>query len=248
MLEKSILILHRNVDNPVTDSITEDDGNDASSTPLETFAKTGLASAIAADGSGRLLTYFQAPDGSIVENSYLDDRWTLDDHAMIDASVVTAEADAGSPLAAVAYERDGETYRQIFYITSTGEVMTTYSTSTSNDVATSWSTPESIIPDKPAQAGSPALGACTGPGLEGIHVYYPSPDGYINEVRYHNSNSSWAEGGWLKDSDPDSGVACNVYNDPPEYQIVNVYFRNKVTNRLQQSYTWYDTTDFNNGE
>lgn len=192
--------------------------------------------------------YYQEPGGRIIENSYFDGRWTLDDHALVDGSVVTSDADAASPLAAVSYQRDGRNFRQVFYITALGEVMSTYSTTASNNIATSWSDSEKII-DDPALAGSPALAACTGAGLDGIFVYYPSNNGqgFLNEVRYHFSNESWAEGGWLEGSDPTSGVACSVYNSD-DYSIVNVYWRNKATQRLQQSYVNFDSFDFNDGE
>lgn len=75
-------------------ALAEDGTDNSTSTPLEAFSKTGLASTMAGNGSGRLLAYYQAPDGRITENSYLDGRWTLIDHAMVEASVVTSDADA----------------------------------------------------------------------------------------------------------------------------------------------------------
>ena len=209
--------------------------------------KTGIASTIAADDSNRLLVYYQAEDGRIIENSYLNERWSLDDHAMVDGSVVTRDADAASPLAAVSYENGGQFFRQVFFVTDHGDIMSTHSSSVSNDIATSWSTPEKII-EGTFMAGSPALAACTGPGLNGIHVYYSSQKGYINEVRYRFDSASWSEGGYIDGSDPMAGVACSVYNNPPDYQIVNVYYRDKVTKRLRQSYVDFDDTSFSLGK
>lgn len=103
--------------------------------------KTGIASTIAVDDSNRLLVYYQAEDGRIIENSYLNDRWSLDDHAMVDGSVVALDADAASPLAAVSHENEGRFFRQVFFITDHGESMSTHSSSVSNDIATSWSIP-----------------------------------------------------------------------------------------------------------
>ena len=100
---------------------------------------TGLATTLSADGAGRLLTYFQDPAGRIVENSYLDGTWSLEDRNNINNSIVTTQATAGSPLAAISYKHGGKTYRQVFFITPTGGIMTTNSSETSDGIATSWS-------------------------------------------------------------------------------------------------------------
>jgi len=47
----------------------------SSSSPLEAMAGTGFAAAVSADGSGRLLMYYQDARGRIIENSYLNGSW-----------------------------------------------------------------------------------------------------------------------------------------------------------------------------
>ncbi len=47
----------------------------SSSSPLEAMAGTGFAAAVSADGTGRLLMYYQDAKGRIIENSYLNGSW-----------------------------------------------------------------------------------------------------------------------------------------------------------------------------
>lgn len=200
---------------------------------------------MSADGSGRLLVYYQVPDGAIIENSFLDGRWTLDNHARVNTSIVTSAADAASALAAVSYLKEDKTYRQVFFTTAYGEVMTTWNTTTSDNVATSWFPPEKII-DDPAMAGSPALAACTGPEMGSVRVYSPSNDdqGYINEFSFDFSSETWSQGTSIEQGDPNSGVACNAYNyDDSDSWLINVYFRNEATQRMQQSYIYLGSSD-----
>lgn len=69
--------------------------------PLQATSNTGLAAAVSGDGSGRLYTYYQDPDGRIIEDSYANGSWTLEDRSKINDSVVTTEATVGSALAAI---------------------------------------------------------------------------------------------------------------------------------------------------
>lgn len=112
--------------------------------------------------------YFQNADGSIVENSYKGGGWSLsagDENS--DDVLVTNGAGSSSPFAAVAYTYKGDQYRQVFYVTSTGELHTINRTD-----SRSWGSSTMITHDA-ASSGGIGLAACASEvGLDGIRVYY----------------------------------------------------------------------------
>ena len=125
---------------------------------------TGLATAVSGN---TLYQYFQNPNGDILENSYVHGAWTLDDNSDNSDALVTRGAGAGSPIAATSYSFQGENYRQVFYITSTGVVTTINRTE-----SRSWGS-STVITGDAASSGSIALAACSSSvGVDGIRVYY----------------------------------------------------------------------------
>ena len=221
---------------------------------IQTWSGTGLASTLAGDGSGRLLTYFQDPDGRILENSYMDGTWTLEDRANEDLSVVTTQAAYGSQLAAISYRYDGKTYRQVFFTTSTGATLSANSTETmAGGIATNWSVARPITDDKVDPKGV-GLAACwSTEAMNGIRAFYPSQYGYINEVSWTFGNHYWSDGYQIESSDPKSGVGCAVKNDN-ENEYLNLYYRNSRSGRVKQAwidylvhdpYYSYDSMDLN---
>ena len=197
------------------------------------MSRTGLAVATAADQTGRLLMYYQDPQGRVIENSYLN-GWSLNE-SNVDASVVTANATNASPLSAISYLWNGHTYRQLFFINPSGVVMTTSSLTTLDGIATAWSVPISL-PGEAAPANSIALAACFDHTLiKGVRLYYGSGD-CIQEVGWQfNGNTGWFLGQCFDQSDPASGVACALINNS-NYQGLDVYMRNKTTGAVQQNY------------
>ncbi|KAK3113558.1 hypothetical protein LTR53_009043 [Teratosphaeriaceae sp. CCFEE 6253] len=202
-----------------------------SDSPLPAMVHTGFATAIASDGSGRLLMYYQDPEGRVIENAYLGGSWTLQDESLVNQSVVTMDATPGSPLAALSYTQGSLQYRQVFYLDASGLVKTTNSTTVdTNAIATSWSVPYAITTDPASTSGTAGLAACSDDlGMNGIRVYYGSGNGYIQEVAYqfnHTANG-WNEQYSFVSSDPNSGVACVVFENPAEEdEYLNVYMRN----------------------
>lgn len=185
---------------------------DAANAGLQTISGTGLASTIAGDGSGRLLTYFQDPDGRILENSYLDGTWTLANRANADVSVVTTQAAYGSQLAAISYQYDDKAYRQICFVTSTGAIMTVNSTETTAGIATNWGTEQPITDDRLDPKGI-GLAACwSDQAMNGIRAFYPCQYGYINEFKWTFGEDKWVDGHLINSSDPKSGVGCAIRN------------------------------------
>lgn len=87
--------------------------------PLEAVSMTGLATAVSGN---TLYQYYQAPDGNIMENSYDNGDWSLQQGSNNKDVIVTSEAGVASPLAAIVYPHNGETYRQVFFISSSGKV------------------------------------------------------------------------------------------------------------------------------
>lgn len=127
---------------------------------------TGLATLKTSDGT--VYQYFQNADRSIVENSYSGGSWSLDAGSEnSNDNLVTRTAGAGSPFAAVSYTYNGDEHRQIFFITSTGELHTMNRTD-----SRSWGESTMITGDA-ASSGSIGLTACASDiGLDGIRVYY----------------------------------------------------------------------------
>lgn len=136
--------------------------NSSDEKPLQAMSMTGLAATVSGD---TVYQYFQNPEGNILENSYAHGAWTLDDNSDNSDALVSRAAAAGSPLAATSYSFNGENYRQVFYITSTGEITTINRTE-----SRSWDTPI-VITDDAAYSGSIALAACSNP-VQGIQVFY----------------------------------------------------------------------------
>ncbi|KAK5697193.1 hypothetical protein LTR97_007328 [Elasticomyces elasticus] len=220
--------------------------------PLEAMSGTGFAAAVSADGSGRLYMYYQDQDGRIIENTYYNDSWTLEDSSLLDKSVVTTDATARSPLAAVSYALNDVQYRQIFYIDGSGLVKTTNSTNfDANAIATSWSTPYAITDDPASTSGTAGLAACSDHiGMNGVRVYYGSGEGYVQEVGYqfNDTSTGWTEWFSFSDSDANSGVACVVYDDVEAEELyINVYMRNTSGIVTQNYWNYYDNDGWSIG-
>lgn len=205
----------------------------SSNKPLQATPKTGLATTIAADDTSRMLAYYQDSEGRIIENSYINRKWTLQDQKTIDEAVVTKEATLGSPLAAISYMNNGKAWRQVFFITAGGLIKSTMSSETSDGIAKSWSNPTKITTNrsKPAAIG---LAACTTSDMNGISVFYPSQYNQIEQARFNFTNGHWHDGWAFEDTDALSGVACATHDG-----YLNVYFRNTTTGAVKQVYDYY---------
>lgn len=213
--------------------------------PLQTIPNTGLTAALSSNDPDRLLTYFQDPEGRILENSYKHSIWTLSDRTNLNLSVVTTAATAGSPLAALSYSYNNLNYRQIFFVTPTGTIMTANSTATisGTSIATSWSAARAISTDIVAP-NSIGLAACVSEELMGgIRVFYPSQYGWVQELKYTFNNATWAEADYWKKADTTSGLACAVKSGSSGNSFLNLYVQ--VAGNVTQF--WND--DFmNNGD
>lgn len=220
-----------------TDGLSSNSSSSTSGQPLQTFSNTGIASTVSAADPNHLLTYFQDPSGRILENSFHDNTWTLSNISYINSSVVTTSAAQGSPLAAVSYDLNGLTYRQVFFTIDTGQIMSTNSTKTlpGTNIATEWSPGQAISQDAVAPS-SIGLAACVSNDfLDGVRVYYPSQYNYVQELKYNFTSGSWKEGTWWERADVSSGVACAVKETG--HRFLNVYFRLKANGRVKQVFT-----------
>lgn len=171
----------------------------------------------------------------------MDDTWTLENQANIDSSVVTTQAAYGSQLAAISYQYGGKTYRQIFFITSTGAIMTANSTDITDGMATNWSVGMSITNDRADPKGI-GLAACwSDKTMNGIRAFYPSQYGYIQEMKWKFGKDKWVDGELMLASDPKTGMGCAV-KDGASQQYLNLYYRNTDSGKVKQAFVVYDGT------
>lgn len=193
-----------------------------------------------------MLTYYQDPEGRIIENSYLKaSGWTLEDHNNINSSVVTTAATPGSPLAAVSYVFQGDTYRHIFFLDGAGNLKETNSSTYNGTIATEWSTPSIVSTDASSSSLTVGLAACADHNnLNGIRVYYGSSSGYIEEYSwlFNDTSEGWQYSNGFDGSDANSGVSCVNY-DGSDGQYLNVYLRNATTGQVQQWYYSFGSDD-----
>ncbi|KAF7185755.1 hypothetical protein HII31_12857 [Pseudocercospora fuligena] len=193
--------------------------------------KTGLAM-VNPSGSQTLYAYYMDAAGKILEGTYENGTWDqrhlADQQAEITKNVTSAPP--GTSIAAVAYTRNSEAYRQIFWLDSQGLVTTSNRT---DDGA--WSEPYSVTGDRIVEAlpSARGLAACAGnssDGLNGIRLYYGSTDGYVQEIGLDfNSTNVWTRLNGFAGSDAQSGVACTMTGN-----VGHVYFRNTTNSALQQ--------------
>jgi hypothetical protein len=192
--------------------------------------------------------YYQDPAGRIIENSYAKSQWTLINRSLINSSVVTTAATPGSPLAAISYPCDGTYCRQVFFVSSTGLIMTATSKETivGTSISKSWSASTAISLHTIATGGI-GLAACWSADLfNGIRVFYASQDGYVSEVKYTfgSGDGGWEEGTYWDTADTMSGVACSVKEGPGE-KFLNVYMRMTGTGAVKQLWNNYDDDFWN---
>lgn len=242
----AVLICHSSA------SVQPDRTNDTSlnsssetATPLQAASKTGLAARLSADPSRRLLTYYMDTENRIIENNYLTGSgWSLENHDDINASVVTTLATPGSPIAATSYTIQGVTWRQVFFIDSSGNVRETNTSTYNGTIGTNWSQPLVISTDPTSSSQTVGLAACADQnGPNGIRVYYGAND-YIEELSYQFNDTSlgWQTTNSFPGSDPNSGVACVMY-DAQGYLYMNLYLRNTSTGAVQQNFYDYLVND-----
>lgn len=171
----------------------------------------------------------------------MDGTWSLEDSSNIDSSVVTTEAAYGSALAAISYQYNSKTYRQVFFVTSTGAFMTVNSTENTNGIATNWSSAHLITYDKVDPKGI-GLAACWGFGLmNGISAFYPSQYGWISQMKWVFGQDGWQAGdggGQIDASDSQSGMGCAVESGGSE-MFLNLYYRNTKTGLVKQAFIEY---------
>ncbi|KAK3073595.1 hypothetical protein LTR53_004694 [Teratosphaeriaceae sp. CCFEE 6253] len=202
--------------------------------------QSGLAITPLAASNDVFLTYYQASNNSIMEHQWTAGQWTAS--AQSTSTMVTMDAQPGSPLAAVSYELPGAIYRQLFFIalSPSSGIPSIYSVTAVNDAG--WSSAEplnaadgtsvastEVVPD------TPALAACWGNGaLHGIRLYYGDSKGYIQEVGHDLGSQQWQSWNTFAGSDPQTAVACD-YRKTADGEHLLVYTRNTSTGALQQS-------------
>ena len=97
----------------------------SNSSSIQAVQNSGVSLIVPAISSDEtvIYSYYQSPDGSIVENEHDDDAL----HVASNNTIVAASAGAakGSPLAVTSWQSNGATYRQLFFLDGDGRVLTT---------------------------------------------------------------------------------------------------------------------------
>ena len=202
------------------------------STSIRVMSKTGLASVKAADDNRKLYAYYQDPEGNIHETMYFQGKWGLE--AGESDSLVTTAARSQSSLAAVSFQYDGQTYRQLFFFTPGGSVKSVKRTGTSV-----WGDPVTLD-IWPAKIDSIALAACASTefGIYGIRIFYANQyEGCISQLGTRLDGSGLATFGDFANSDDLSGVACSFHKED-SLTYLNLYYRKPQTRRIHQEYQY----------
>lgn len=125
------------------------------------LSQSGIAATFLGNDNNTLLTYYQDDSNRIIENVYVDGAWTSDTSS---AAAVVANATAGSPLAAISYNFNGSTWRQVFFVADDTSLWSTKATADG-----AWEEPEKLKIDVTGSstnvssthvAQGPALAAC----------------------------------------------------------------------------------------
>ena len=76
------------------------------------YSGTGVA-VYMPDGSSTLYSYYQDPDGSIIENRLEGRAWSIQGSDYFDGAVVAHDAQQGSPLAAISWNLGNNLYVRV---------------------------------------------------------------------------------------------------------------------------------------
>lgn len=198
------------------------------------------------DSNNVLLMYYQDQSGNIIENTYANGSWSLDDLASQNGSIIVQSNGQinSSPLAVTTYTVEGVYTRQVFFINPSGYVMQTNSTNMDGTHGVSWTAPQQITTD-PVSAGTAGIGlaACSDANsMNGVRVYYPSMKYGLSELmwQFNDTGAGWAAGFSFDQVDTSSGFACamdsGTTNNGNAYLFMVVYVRNSTTKAVKQNY------------
>ncbi|KAF2222874.1 hypothetical protein BDZ85DRAFT_262597 [Elsinoe ampelina] len=213
--------------NTASSSSTTDNAKTTNNSPLQVLPNTGIASTPKAGGEG-MLFYYQAPNGSVIEDFYAGNALTAQSvkasgPAAAQRSIVTTPNIAPkAPLAAVSYQLNGSDWRHLFYVNNGGTIM---ETKTSDD---NWTQPERVFVNGIAPGGQ-CLAACFGPVEQGIglRVIAGLSDRVMGTTSFLNQTgiNGWIRGLVYSNSTNTAGCACTV-DDKGKAPRLHVYTRN----------------------
>ncbi|PNS15952.1 hypothetical protein CAC42_4353 [Sphaceloma murrayae] len=198
--------------------------------------RTGIAMTARGDGAGTLL-YYQAPNGSLIENFFETsalqdlDSSNLTWRATTQSTIPTPGIISQTPLTAASYTFSGETFRHLFYTNSQGQILETRATSSSS----SWSSPTPVLNETyfgPVliSGSSPGLQACHSPSLPTLFLFYANQKGFFDLLsRPHSNPSNWSSEQIFPLADKFAGGACDVTvstNDTATTSTISVFYGN----------------------
>lgn len=144
-------------------------------------SQSGIAATFLGSNNNTLLTYYQDDSNRIIENVYIDGAWTSDTSS---AAAIVANASEGSPLAAISYNYNGTTWRQVFFVADDTSLWTTKAT---QDGA--WEEPAMIeITADGSSSNITGTHVANGPALAACKSIC-SPTGTVNFGTYVDSST-----------------------------------------------------------
>ncbi|KAG8625770.1 hypothetical protein KVT40_006171 [Elsinoe batatas] len=213
--------------NAASSSSTADNAKNTNKSLLQVLPNTGIASTPNVGGAG-MLFYYQAPNGSVIEDYYAGNALTAESikasgPAAAQRSIVnTPNIAPKAPLAAVSYQLNGSDWRHLFYVNNGGTIM---ETKTTDD---NWTQPERVFVNGIAPGGQ-CLAACFGPVDQGIglRVIAGLSDRVMGTTSFLNQTgiNGWIRGLVYSNSTNTAGCACTV-DDKGKAPRLHVYTRN----------------------
>ncbi|KAK0858770.1 hypothetical protein LTR03_000195 [Friedmanniomyces endolithicus] len=234
-------------------SIPSNTSSPATPPPVTAYQNSGISLLVPAHSSDELPAfyfYFQNVEGAIIEDAYNSTTMHVSSNSTLP---VAGGAANGTPIAATSWFSNSHTTRQVFFLDSSGDVMTSNTTG-----SRPWSTPYNVLTGDSVEPSTNALAVCSATaaqntGLDGIRVHYGSgscpgttSSECIREVGmdfFESTQPTWHMWATFPGSDVKSGVACAVSNN-----VNHLYLRNNTNNGLIQQWQWSYTDQYENGD
>jgi hypothetical protein len=180
---------------------------------------------------GTQMLYYETYDNNIVEEQYANSNWTFQNPNNPNNSITGFVPGVGNTIAALSYTVGGLAYRSLFFIDSSGNIITSNTTSKLEET-TVWSQPWQISTLPAYPVATVGLAACVDTNVNiwnGIMVLYGDTQGNLRALGYDFASASK---GWVdktatfggRDADAQSGLGCTI-SAVPAGPILNVYTR-----------------------
>ncbi|KAL9078484.1 MAG: hypothetical protein Q9157_002605 [Trypethelium eluteriae] len=219
--------------------------NPSSGQPNSAQTGTGIGVTLLDGEENNPITYVQDGTNNIIENIWTPSNDSTNSFVNSTRSTVATDAKKGSPIVAMSYLRRSTNLltRHVVYIDNNNQLKDAISDNKSNN---KWSNGGlGATKSQALGVSSVALTACWAEFYndgEGIRLYYGSVNNTLQEMGASTANSTWNWQNWYEWSNvtASSGVACVTHNP-----IINLYYVNSTSGRVQQSWFDYSSTGSN---